>query len=265
MGFYSADAVHAMVEAKKLAFADRNAYMADPRFRDIPLEELISKGFASRRRRLIAANRASSKVEAGPLGMPVAGDGNTSYFCVIDKDGNALSFIHSLSNAFGSTFVAGSTGVLLNNRVGRGFSLVDGHPNVIEPGKRTMHTLNAYMVFKDDKPYLVGGTPGGDRQPQWNVQVIANILDYGMGPQEAVEAPRWTSLPGTDPATIDSPFILELDEAMPDGELAKLRARGHSVNLRPSGGAAQLIEVDQRTGVRRAGSDPRVDGHAAAI
>ena len=163
MGFYTAESVHAMVEAKKLAFADRNAYMRDPNFGTVPVEELLSKELASQRRRRIDRDGAAAHVDVDPVTAPVRGDGNTSYLCVIDKDGNAVSFIHSLSNAFGCGFVAGDTGVLLNNRVGRGFSLVEGHPNVIEPGKRTMHTLNAYMVFKNGKLHIVGGPPGGDK------------------------------------------------------------------------------------------------------
>ena len=130
MGFYTPDTVHAMVEAKKLAFADRNAYMQDPAFAPIPLDELISKPFAERRRSLIDMSRVGTNVERGPLAAPVPGDGDTSYFCVIDGDGNAVSYIHSLSHGFGSGFVAGNTGIILNNRLGRGFSLVDGHPNV---------------------------------------------------------------------------------------------------------------------------------------
>ena len=193
MGFYTAESVHTMVEAKKLAFADRNRYAGDPDFVDTPLSELISKPFAALRRRLIEAT--AGYYEPGPVAAPIPGDGNTSYFCVVDKDGNALSFIHSLSMGFGSGFVAGNTGVLLNNRIGRGFSLVEGHPNVIESGKRTMHTLNAYMVMREGRPYIVGGTPGGDRQIAWNAQVITNVLDHGMNAQEAVEAPRWTSTP----------------------------------------------------------------------
>ena len=201
--------VHTMVEAKKLAFADRNRYAGDMDFVSVPLSELISKRFAASRRETIAESAGRGEVLEPIVSAP--GYGNTSYFCVVDAEGNAVSFIHSLSMGFGSGFVAGNTGVLLNNRVGRGFSLVEGHPNVIEGGKRTMHTLNAYMVMRDDRPYLVGGTPGGDNQIGWNAQVITNVLDHGMSAQEAVEAPRWTSTPGTDPHSVDDPFVLELE------------------------------------------------------
>ena len=268
MGYLTAETVHAMVEAKKLAYADRNEYMGDPRFIDAPLDELISKDFAARRRERIDMSKAGVNVEPGPVAAPIPGDDNTSYFCVIDGEGNALSFIHSLSMGFGSGFVGGSTGVILNNRAGRGFSLVEGHPNVIEPGKRTMHTLNAYMVYEDGKPYIVGGTPGGDRQIMWNAQMISNVIDYGMDPQEAVEAPRWTNMPGTDPATIEDPFVLEVDAKMAPEDVDALRAKGHDVVVNPAGGqggAVQLIMIDPETGVRKAGSDPRADGHAAAL
>jgi gamma-glutamyltranspeptidase/glutathione hydrolase len=267
MGFNSAETVHAMVQAKKLAMADRNEYMGDPEYIDNPLDELISKPWAAQRRALMNP-AADINFEPGPLAAPIAGDDNTSYFCVVDKEGNAVSFIHSLSMGFGGGFVAGETGVTLNNRVGRGFSLVDGHPNVIEPGKRTMHTLNAYMVFKDDKPYIVGATPGGDRQIAWNAQVISNVIDHGMNPQQAVEAPRWTSLPGTDPASVDDPFVLEIEEGIADSELAKLKAKGHNIELKPVvgyGGSVKLIVIDPETGVRMGASDPRSDGHAAVV
>ncbi len=266
MGFYTAESVHTMVEAKKLAFADRNRYAGDPRFVETPLEEMLSKRFAARRRREIG--ELAGSYEGGEVAPPLAGDGNTSYFCVVDADGNAVSFIHSLSMGFGSGFVAGSSGALLNNRIGRGFSLVTGHPNVIEGGKRTMHTLNAYMVMRGGAPYLVGGTPGGDKQIAWNAQVISNVLDHGMSAQEAVEAPRWTSSPGTDPHTVDDPFTLELEGGMDAREVADLRARGHDVIERDGrvfGGSAKLIAIDPATGVRTAGSDPRTDGHAAAV
>ena len=138
-------------------------------------------------------------------GRPLVAEhsGDTSYFCVVDGDGKAVSFIHSLSAGFGSGVVAGDTGITLNNRAGRGFSLQEGHPNVVAPGKRTMHTLNAYMCLRDGGAWLVGGTPGGDQQTQVNTQIVTTMVDQGLSVREAVEAPRWFSFPGTDPATID--------------------------------------------------------------
>ena len=266
MGFYTAESVHIMVEANKLAFADRNRYAGDMDFVSVPLSELVSKPFAARRREMIAETAGRYEVLEPLLSVP--GDGNTSYFCVADSEGNAVSFIHSLSMGFGSGFVAGNTGVLLNNRVGRGFSLVEGHPNVIEGGKRTMHTLNAYMVMRESKPYLIGGTPGGDNQIGWNAQVITNVLDHGMSAQEAVEAPRWTSTPGTDPHSVDAPFVLELEAGMSTDDVESLKGRGHDVAVhlgRVFGGSAKLIVIDPATGVQTAGADPRSDGHAGAV
>ncbi len=267
LGLNTAQCIHLMVEAKKLAYADRLKYMGDPSFVKAPLEELLSKEYATQRRRLIDLGRASEEVQGGLAGAGILQD-NTSHFCIIDGEGNAVSFIHSLSHVFGSGFTADNTGILLNNRIGRGFSLEEGHPNVVEPGKRTMHTLNAYMVFQAGRPYLIGGTPGGDSQPQWNVQTISSVIDFGFSVQQAVEAPRWVSYPGADPPTVNEPFELRLESAIPRGVIEGLERLGHKVAPYPPGilpGAVQLIMVDPRSGVRMGGSDPRADGHAAAI
>ena len=192
---------------------------------------------------------------------------NTTYFCVADGAGNCVSWIHSLSNAFGSGFVAEGTGILFNNRGGRGFSLEPGHPNVIEPGKRTMHTLNCYMAYRDGQPAIVGGTPGGDYQPQCGLQVLSNLIDHGMDPQDAVEAPRWWSFPGTDPASVKTPLELRLESGMPEDIGRELEGLGHRVVRRRPGindGKVQLIVRDLETGVLKGASDPRGDGHAAA-
>lgn len=263
LGHNSAQAIHLMTEAKKIAYGDRNRLAGDPRFVEWPLQELISKEYAARRRTEIDAARANN----GAVAFAEDGDGNTTYFCVADGAGNCVSWIHSLSNGFGSGFVAGGTGVLFNNRGGRGFSLEPGHPNIIEPGKRTMHTLNCYMAFRDGEPVIVGGTPGGDYQPQCGLQVLANLIDYGMDPQAAVEAPRWWSFPGTDPASIKTPFELRLEAGMPDSVGKDLEDLGHKVVRRQQGitdGIVQLIIRDPLTGVLKGASDPRGDGHAAA-
>ncbi|MDQ7858525.1 MAG: gamma-glutamyltransferase [Armatimonadota bacterium] len=261
----SADWVHWPVEAKKLAFADRVAYLGDPRFVPSPLDRLLDSAHAARRRAEIDPVRAADAARGG-LASEVPGD--TTYFCVADVEGNLVSYITSLSAAFGCGEVVEGTGIMLNNRAGRGFELTAGHPNVIAPGKRTMHTLVPYMAFQGEAPWLVWGTPGGDAQSQWDLQVLLNLVAAGMGVQEAVEAPRWTSFPGTDPATIESPFELRMEEGFPAPTLAELERRGHRVQRQGplgGGGGVQAIVVDGARGVYLGGSDPRTDGCAIGL
>jgi gamma-glutamyltranspeptidase/glutathione hydrolase len=263
LGQNSAAAIHLMVEAKKIAYADRNRVAGDPRFVEWPLEELISKAYADERRREIQADH----VNAG-LQQTVEVDGDTSYFCVADGAGNCVSWIHSLSNAFGSGYIADGTGVLFNNRAGRGFSLTPGHPNEIAPGKRTMHTLNCYLATQDGVPVIVGGTPGGDFQPQCGAQILTSLIDFGMAPQAAVEAPRWWSFPGTDPATVTRPMELRVEAEMPDATVGGLEALGHRVVRRRAGiydGKVQIIIRDPQRGVLMGASDSRGDGQAVAF
>jgi gamma-glutamyltranspeptidase/glutathione hydrolase len=258
------DRIHLAVEAKKLAFADRNRHAGDPTFVKWPLETLIGKAHAAKRR--VEIDLARARLPEGALVPEHAGD--TSSFVVVDRDGNAVSFIHSLSAAFGSGVVAGDTGITLNNRAGRGFSLDESHPNVFAPGKRTMHTLNAYLVCQDGRPWLVGGTPGGDQQTQWSAQVVTSIIDHGLTPQEAVEAPRWFSFPGTDPVNLGLPAVVRAEDRVSESTRRELTERGHVVEtLGPwsGGGAVQLIEVDRARGVLRGGSDPRAGGVALGL
>ena len=258
---FSPERMHLLIEAKKLAFADRNRYAGDPAFVKWPLKTLISKEHAARRRAEIDPSRA--RWPDGAL-VPEHG-GDTSYFAVADGNGNAISFIHSLSNAFGSCVVAGETGVTLNNRAGRGFSLDPDHPNCIAPGRRTMHTLNAYMIHRDGQPWLVGGTPGGDQQAQWNTQIISNVIDHGMSLQEAVEAPRFHSFPGTDPVNLGRPPVVKAEERVPEATREALTRLGHTVETLGAwggGGAVQLIQLDREKGVLRGATDPRPGGLA---
>jgi gamma-glutamyltranspeptidase/glutathione hydrolase len=258
---FSPERLHLTIEAKKLAFADRNRCAGDPAFVKWPLDQFISKAHAATRRAEIDARRARETEHA----VLAEHSGDTSYFAVADGEGNAVSFIHSLSNAFGSAVVAGDTGITLNNRAGRGFSLDPAHPNVIAPGRRTMHTLNAYMICRDGEPWLVGGTPGGDQQTQWNVQMITNVVDHGLSLQESVEAPRWYSYPGTDPASLGKPHVAKVDGRIPEAARQALTGMGHAIEtIRPwgGGGAVQLIEFDRARGVLRGASDPRPGGIA---
>lgn len=265
LGHNSAPALHLMIEAKKRAFADRNAYSRDPRFGPSPLETLISKEFARQRYDSIDPLRASD--ETAPGDLPEM-DGDTTYLCTADADGNMVTFITSLSAGFGSHVVAGDTGILMNNRVGRGFSLEEGHPNVIEGGKRTMHTLNAFSIARDGEVIVVGGTPGGDQQPQWNMQIISNLIDHDMDVQAAVSAPRWQSFPGSDPSNLPNPYDVRIESRVDAEAIQGLRERGHTVRVMGpygAGGAAFLIKRNPRTGVLEGGSDPRSEGLALGI
>ena len=258
----AADAIHLLVEAKKIAYSDRNRLAGDPKFVDWPLDGLLSAEYADLRRDQIHPFQAGAEVR--PL-TPVNGSGSTTYFCVADGKGNAVSWIHSLSNGFGSGVVAPGTGVLFNNRAGRGFSLEDGHPNAIAPGKRTMHTLNCYLTTVDGAVSIVGGTPGGDFQPQCGIQMLTKLIDAGLPPQDAVESPRWHSFPGTDPATVNRPGELRVEAGMPEDTIRDLTRMGHNVVANRLGayhGVVQLIARDRQRGTLVGASDPRGDGQA---
>jgi gamma-glutamyltranspeptidase/glutathione hydrolase len=261
---HGARGIHTLVEAKKLAYADRLGYAVDPLFGSTPMSRLLSKEWAQRRAARIDPTRAATDVPAGDMQ-----DGDTTYLCVVDRDGMMVSLIQSVSSAFGSGVVAGDTGVVMNNRVGRGFSLVEGHPNFFAPGKRTMHTLNCFMVADSEGRMVVtGGTPGGDGQPQWNLQMVTGMVDFGWDVQAAIEAPRWTSWPGTDPGSLPNPFDLRVESRLKETELFGLEELGHRIIRQgewAGGGAAQLIARDPETGVLAGGSDPRAEGYAGGF
>ena len=254
-------AIHLLAEAVKLAYADRLGFAQDPAFGNPHLETLLSKAWAEKRFATIYPGKAATTVAAGGMA-----DGDTTYFCVADGQGMMVSLIQSVSSNFGSGVVAGDTGVVLNNRAGRGFSLEGGHPNLFAPGKKTMNTLNCYSVADaSGTPVLVGGTPGGDGQPQWNLQTLVALIDGGLDVQAAIEAPRWTVWPGTDPSTLPNPYELQIEARVGDSVLAELEALGHTLRRFSAwggGGAAQAIARDPVTGVLAGGSDPRAEGLA---
>jgi gamma-glutamyltranspeptidase / glutathione hydrolase len=180
-----------------------------------------------------------------------------------------VSLIFSVSDWFGSGVVAGDTGILLNNRAGHCFSLQPDHPNVFAPGKRTMHTLNCYLIAdRDGTPIIVGGTPGGDFQPQWNVQTITGMIDGGLDVQAAVSLPRWQLWPATYPAEMGMPAEMRVESRVGEETLDQLAAMGHNVvRLGPWGarGSVQVIARDPETGVMASGSDPRAEGQAIGL
>jgi len=255
------EAIHLLVEAKKRAFADRIGYAIDPAVGETPVAEILSKAWAKRRFAEIDPQRASVNVPAGEY---VHGD--TTYLCVVDGDGMMVSLIESVAANFGSGVVAGETGVVLNNRASA-FSLEDGHPNIYAPGKKTIHTLNCFLIADPSgQPVVVGGTPGGDGQPQWNLQTIVGLIDAGYDVQQVAEQPRWVNWPGQAARFGDVDFDLQVETRVDDETLSGLEARGHRVTRLDAwgaGGAVQVIARDPKTGVLAGGSDPRVEGLAA--
>jgi gamma-glutamyltranspeptidase/glutathione hydrolase len=246
---------HTIIEATKIAFADRNRYIADPAFAKLPVKALISKEYAVKRRALLDPKRAIDPPAYGDIKM----GSDTTYFTVVDKDRNAVSFINSLFNSFGSGIVAGETGIMLHNR-GSGFSLDPNHPNALEPGKRPFHTLIPAMVFKGDKLWMSYGVMGGDIQAQGHSQVLINLVDRGMNLQQAIDAPRIRYISGKG---------VMLEDTLPADVIANLVQRGHERVLPPEGikhralmGGGQAIMIDPDTGALSGGSDPRKDGMA---
>jgi gamma-glutamyltranspeptidase len=263
MGLRSANAVHTEVSALRLAFADRLAYAGDPNYVETPVRTLISKEWAAERYATIDPAFASS-IDAG-----IIKDGDTTNLAVIDADGLMISLIFTLSSIYGSAVVAGDTGILLTNRAGNCFELEEGHPNIYAPGKRTMHTLNCYLIAdRDGTPLLVGGTLGGDFQPQWNLQSITGLIDGELDVQAAVEQPRWNFNPATYPAELGKPFVLEVEDRLGEETIASLEAMGYPVQrigAWGAGGAPQVIARDPETGILAGGSDPRAEGMAVGL
>jgi len=260
LGHNTAAYLHGLVEAKKIAFADRDAWLADPGSTPPEaLKRMISKEYAGSRRREINPDRAARDYKPLTIGgASSAGEehpqahGDTIYLTAADKDGNVISLIQSVYEAFGAGIVAADTGITLHNR-GSLFSLKAGHPNLLAPGKRPFHTLVPAMVMKDGRPWLSFGVMGGDMQPQGHVQVLLNLIDFGMNIQEAGEAPRFRH----------SSAGLALESAISPEARFGLDARGHRIITTIGAfGGFQGILFDQKTGVMMGGSDPRKDGLA---
>ncbi len=262
MGHNSAEYLHLLIEAKKLAFADRARYYADPAMVDVPVTELISKEYASRQRRRIDPNQAAIDV---PAGDPLLKNGDTIYLCVVDKNGNCCSLIQSNFQGFGSRVVPGDVGFALQNR-GALFALDEEHPNRLEPHKRPFHTIIPGFVTYEGEPWLCFGVMGGDMQPQGQVQILVNLIDFGMNIQAAGDAARifhaGSATPTGKPMEAGGGRVL-VESGVSDEVIEALRQRGHQVERGgASFGGFQGIRLDQNQGTLHGATEPRKDGTA---
>ena len=278
LGYQTPEYLHILLEAKKLAFADRDQYISDPDFVDVPVERLIRKEYADMQRSRINLQKAAPSVAAG-----LEKEGDTMYLCVADGEGNVVSLIQSLYFGFGSGVVGGNTGVMLHNR-GSYFSLDPRHVNHLQPGKRTMHTLTPAMVLHDGTPYMAVGTMGGDAQPQIHVQLLSAMLDFGLNVQQAIAAPRWRSgrmrvnplsgkqdiIPGQ--RGVDEHLernmveVVMMENRFPEGVPYLLDVLGHrTITVGPwddGMGHAQAIRINSSGNYFEGAADPRCDGLA---
>jgi gamma-glutamyltranspeptidase len=251
----SADYYHLLIEATKLAFHDRDQYLTDPDFSPIPLDELLSV-----QRGIHLASKINF-TQSMNLEKQLDPKGDTVWLGAVDKDGNAVSLIQSIYHEFGSGFIPKNTGILLQNR-GSYFSLDRKHVNCLQPNKRTFHTLNPAMIFKEDSPYVVYGTMGGEGQPQTQAALVTRILDYDFQVQAAIEAPRW--LYGrTWGAASNS---LKVEGRIERNTIDTLQEKGHQIEVLDEFtdvmGHAGVIKIDPVSKVKYGGADPRGDGTA---
>ena len=257
--FLGAEHVHHLVQAKQIAYNDRDRLLADPARAPIPIERLIAKSYADARRGLMDPARALAWDEVPSFGSLT---GDTVYVAAVDAEGNAASLIHSLYGIFGSGVVVPGTGIVLQNRSAY-FSLDPEHPNRLEPGKKPLHTLIASMAFRDDRLWSVLGCMGADGQPQIHLQAYVAMIDFGLDVQQAVEMPRWLS----GRFALGEPRdLLNMEGLFDAGVMDELERRGHPVNRwqgrNELAGHAHGISIDPVSGMRLGGADPRSDGAA---
>jgi gamma-glutamyltranspeptidase / glutathione hydrolase len=261
--FGSAEHVHLFTEAKKLAFADRAALYADPEFSKTPVEKLLSKDYAAERRKLINPDRAMQAADAGAA----LNQGDTIYMTVADKDGMMVSLIQSNYRGMGSGMAPPGLGFILQDR-GEQFVLKAGHPNSFAPGKRPFHTIIPAFITKNGKPWISFGLMGGAMQPQGHVQIVMDLIDFGMNLQEAGDAPRIQHDGSTEPAgqntAMNDGGVLNLESGFSYPTIQALMRKGHKIEFAdgPYGGY-QAIMRDLETGVYTGASESRKDGQAA--
>jgi len=265
MGRNSPETLHTMIEAKKIAWADRAKFYADPAFAKVPLAGLLSKGYAAERRKLIDPDRATKQVEAG---NPALDQGDTIYMCTADDEGNMVSLIQSNYRGMGSGIVVPGLGFMFQDR-GELFSMDPQHANVYAPGKRPFHTIIPGFVMKDGKPWEAFGVMGGGMQPQGHVQVLTNQIDFGLNVQEAGDASRWQHEGDNEPTGEKmnaSGGYVEVESGIPYETVRELRKKGHDVRFDVGGyGGYQAIKVEMHDGRRVyvGASESRKDGMAA--
>lgn len=262
MGPLSPEYLHLFVEAKKLAFADRAKFYSDPEFNQLPVDELISKDYAQRQRRRIDPNRAATTV---PAGDPKLQHGDTIYLSVVDKDRNCCSFIQSNYYGFGSKVTPGDVGFVIQNR-GALFALSEDHFNRFQSHKRPFHTIIPAMAMKNGKPWLCFGVMGGDMQPQGHVQVLVNLIDFGMNVQAAGDAPRvrhtGSAQPTGKPMAAGGGTVI-VESGIPESAVRGLLRKGHKVERVLGGfGGYQGILIDWENGTLQGATEPRKDGLA---
>ena len=260
MGFNSAEYIHTLVEAKKLAYEDRAKFYADMDFNDVPVDWLISKAYAQERGKLMAPDKAARRYDAGKLK-----EGDTIYLTTADEEGNMVSFIQSNFAGMGSGVIPGDLGFMFQNR-GNLFTLEEGHFNQYEPGKRPFHTIIPAFVTKEGKPYMSFGVMGGDMQPQGHVQILVNMIDFGMNLQEAGDAPRIRHSGSSSPTgkIMKDGGVIQLETGFSYEVMRKLKGLGHSIEFSPGGyGGYQAILFDSVQGVYYGASESRKDGQAA--
>jgi gamma-glutamyltranspeptidase/glutathione hydrolase len=261
-----ADRLHTMVECMRLAFADAQQWVCDIHQVDIPLEQLCSAGYADQRRPRIDPRRAAQDV---PFGNPAPG-ADTVYFCTADREGNACSFINSLYMGTGSGLIVPGTGISLQNRAAL-FRLDPEHPNALAPNKRPYHTIIPGMTVRDGELDMAFGVMGGYMQPQGHLQVLVNMLDLAMEPQQALDTPRWRLMvDGGGMGARDPGGLLLVEDGWSFDTMANLSRRGHRLAPidgfgRGTFGGGQIIARDPDSGVLKAGSDPRKDGCAVGF
>nr|WP_298998822.1 gamma-glutamyltransferase [uncultured Allomuricauda sp.] len=263
MGFGSAEYLHVLTEAKKLAYEDRAKFYADPEFNKIPVEALLSDDYTSERRNLINPNKAADTYPAGDMEIET---GNTTYLTVADKEGNMVSFIQSIYSEFASGMVPDGLGFVLQNR-GQMFNVQDrSHANALEPGKRPFHTIIPAFITKDGKPWVSFGLMGGAVQPQGHAQIVVNVIDFGMNLQEAGDAPRMRHRGSSQPtgSKMTNGGTLFLESGFETETLRELRKKGHRIGFGVGMfGGYQAIGVDLENKVYSGASESRKDGQAA--